>query len=229
MLIRILLVTCSLLVAPALHAEKIADEFFARGSQIPQTLKDMGYEQFGDLKLSSALERMPSIAIVYSDKVRKLNNNLRLSAHWQIDENGVATIFVNQNWWNKFYDQKLVLALHEYLGPLGFIDDQYWMSVSMWFLSLPQAQIAFSKDPKLKPAVVAWIGRNANWRLPKGTKVAGGAIGVGGGGEGGTLFIKMNGILRSLQELSQPQAPADEAVSLGMIYHYLSSQTTVYW
>lgn len=229
MQIRVWLVSFGLLIASSIRAETIANEFFRQGSKIPNALIQMGYTQFGDLDLQSALQKIPSFVVKYSDKVGKLNGNGRLSAHWQLDENGSYTIFVNPAWWQKFYDQKPVLAWHDCLGPLGFIDDQYWMSVSMWFLSLPEANIAFEKDPHLKSRVIAWIGKNANYRLPKGTKVAGGVIGVGGGGEGGTLFVKMNGILRSLRELSKPQSPEEQSESLGTIYHYLTSYTTVTW
>lgn len=208
------------------RAENIAADFFDRGSQVPRALQELGYSRFGGLDLATALAQMATFKVFYSKDVDKLNGNGRLSAHWQ-NQDGVMTIAVNPIWWKKFEGQQTVLAWHEYLGTLGFIDDQYWISVSMWFLSLPKAQAVLSETAKSQ--IVQWITKNVNAHLPKGTKLAGGVIGVGGGGEGGTLYVKMHALLRCLDELSQSQSQIDRNVTLGSISHYLSSPLTVTW
>jgi hypothetical protein len=226
MITRVCLLLAVLVSSTVAYSDAIANEFLKKGLEIPAALQDLGYSQFGRLNLASALNQMPSFPVTYSGKVEKLNGNGRLSAHWE-NQNGTVTVSVNPVWWKKFPDQQAVLAWHEYLGALGLIDDQYWISVSAWLLSLPEAQRVL--DQHAKSQIAAWIASNANAKLPKGTRMAGGVIGIGGGGEGGTLYVKMNGLRRCLRELGGPQSAEERRDSLNNLAHYLSSPLTVTW
>lgn len=210
----------------SLAAGSFAEGFLAKGSEVPAALSALGYKQFGALDLNRFLSEISRIRPSLSNNVEALNGNGRLSAHWQ-NQGGAVSILVNPVWWNKFPDQQSVLALHEYLGTSGFIDDQYWISVSMWFLSQPEAQRLL--DGNIKNQIADWISKNANSRLPKGVQLAGGVVGVGGGGEGGSLFAKMHTLRNCLKELAGRQSSIERDNTLGIISHYLSSQLTVTW
>lgn len=204
-------------------AQGIHGEFLKKGSEIPLALERLGYTQFGKLNLNNFLNALPAHQVTFSDHVDKLNRNGRISGHWD----AAGNISVYSKWWKRFRDQQSVLALHEYLGAEGYSDDQYWLSVSMWFLALPETQANLSKT--IRTRIAQWITMNANLRIPKGTQMAGGVVGVGGGGESGTLYIKMHGLLDSVRALGKPLEQNERNYNIGMISHYLSSSTTVTW
>lgn len=205
------------------HAHGFQSEFLKQGSEIPLALERLGYTHFGKLNLDSFLRALPAHQVTFNDRVDKLNHNGRISGHWDAD----GRISVYRTWWKRFHDQHSVLALHEYLGVEGYNDDQYWISVSMWFLTLPETQTNLSAE--IRANIAQWITKNANVRIAKGTQMAGGVVGVGGGGESGTLYVKMHGLLDSVRELGKPLDEIDRNYNIGMISHYLSSITTVTW
>jgi hypothetical protein len=135
---------------------------------------------------------------------------------------------VNPAWWKKFPEQQSILALHEYLGAAGFYDDNYWISTSMWFLSLPDAQKVLSDE--MKSGIESWITRNASAKIPHGTRLAGGVVGVGGGGESASLWARMEALKRALAVLKKPSNTEEEKRNaLNSIDHFLSAELAVMW
>lgn len=209
--------------------ENLSTEFLIEGSRIPSRLKDkFSYNNFGpDLNLQKLLSDMKPIAIKPSVDLLSLNTLGRATARWECHDHQ-CQISVNPILWEKFPEQKSVLALHEYLGSLGYYDDNYWISTSMWFLSLDATQKALSATMKSK--IERWIGKNASLRFPANTRVAGGVVGAGGGGESASLWARMFSLKNALKVLQSPDSSeSDKLAALRTIEAKLSSELAVMW
>ncbi|MGZ3695787.1 MAG: hypothetical protein ACXWQO_16930 [Bdellovibrionota bacterium] len=230
---RFLLKITLLLVAFGVSSLAFAEGDFAmvflqKGTEIPAALESLSHRQFGErLRLDALQKAAKAVKIVMDSDVGKRNSQGRMSARWEM-VNGVGTISVNAAWWEKFSEQQSILALHEYLGAYGLVDDEYFISTSMWFLSLSDTQKLLTKTKK--ETIEAWIKANADLTLLRGTRLAGGVVGVGGGGEGASLFVRMNGLERALRALKDTHSSEEQRQeAFHDIEHYLSTPLTVMW
>lgn len=196
------------------QARASADEFLAAGVEIPQALQAKGYSTFGKMNLATLVSQMHGIRVKFSNELvaAKRNQNGRISARWEVSRSG-RIIHVYAPSWNRFTDQRSLLALHEYLGILGYADNNYWLSTQMWTLSLQEAQ-ALSGGERTA------IERSIEYRTQVASNSSGGGVvGVGGGGEGGTIWVRQKRIRENLDRLNRGEGARDENV--GSIYHEL--------
>ena len=196
-----------------------SEEFIDAGLSIPRALQARGYTQFGSLNLETFVSQMNSVRIEFSkDKsIAKKNQNGRISARWETTARG-SSIRVYTPSWQRFTDQRPILALHEYLGVFGFYDDNYWLSTQMWTLSLNATDSLTAGE---RARIERSIEAHASRREQHASNGGGGVIGVGGGGEGATIWLRQNSIRERLNELNSGEGERSEAVS--NIYRELES------
>lgn len=154
---------------------QVAD-FETAARAIPQQLIRKGYSQFGDLNLQNFIQTMDQVQIFTAPEVEtpEDNNTVRIFAHWQRNANG-TTITLSERAWPAAAQTpwKNALALHEMLGALGYEDQNYNLSTSLWFLAQDKIDQILNKNE------MHTVIRSTN-DLAKST---GGIIGVGGGGD----------------------------------------------
>ena len=219
-LILLTLMTIGLLVGDhALATENFAQTFLEAGSQIPRALQALGYAEFGRLNLAQFLKGIQNVPVeeTTGHKVIDLNDDSasagRASARWDGKK-----ILVDQEMWKFRPGQHAVLALHEYLGFMRFDDHQYWLSMELWFLSQPETRgVLMASELQTLENRIAQL---------TGTRLAGGVVGVGGGGESGTLFARMNLIQNALKKDQRGQSKAQRSALISEIGDKLESNLT---
>ncbi len=205
---------------PAAAQAAFQTEFRNAASQIPNALLQSGYTNFGRLNLAQLNQRIASVKVVVvsTQDIRDSNGGDRSSAHWT-NLPSAQQIAVSLAWWKYFDAQHTVLALHEVLGEFGFQDGEYWISTSLWLLTLPEAQTLTGAQRKL---VGKWIMQNAGYDIASGGTV----IGVGGGGESASLWWRMESLQLSLREMSEATSAENRNDKWEFLLHILSSLMT---
>ena len=219
---RVIAAVCAMLAGLALTTvaqAATADAFLAAGMEVPSRLQAQGYTRFGDLDLATFTAQMQQVRVIFSADltVAKRNQNGRISARWETTKQG-KTIRVYTPSWNRWVEQQTLLALHEYLGILGFADDNYWLSTQLWTLSMPESRSLSAQERST-------IERSIEVRTRIRYAGGGGVVGVGGGGEGGTLWVRQRRIRKNMSEIEQGTGNRDEAI--GGIYQELEGNAEV--
>ncbi|RZA05034.1 MAG: hypothetical protein EOP11_13760, partial [Proteobacteria bacterium] len=178
-----------LLVPGFAAADAELDGFRDAGREIPTALIQAGHSQFGALDLSSFLEEISRTPLRWASakEIGTRNKSGRISARWEI-KGGVSSILVNRETWRRFPEEQAIFALHEYLGITGYNDNNYWLSTTMWFLSLKEARQAL--DEKV---LAGRVSHYARMRMASGT-----VVGVGGGGNILTLHLRAKRLRENL-------------------------------
>jgi hypothetical protein len=209
-----LILAAAAICLPNARALASSGEFLAAGLEIPQNLQARGYSNFGPMDLATLVSQMQGVQVQFSSKLTaaKRNQNGRISARWEVTSSG-RIIHVFSPLWNRFTEQRSMLALHEYLGILGYYDDNYWLSTQLWTLSLPDSQ-ALSYNERAR------IEKSISIRAQPMQQVAGGGVvGVGGGGEGATIWVRQRRIKESLEQINRGTGDRDQAI--GTVNHEL--------
>lgn len=177
-----------------------SNEFLTSASQIIQSLQAKGYSNFSHLHLDTFLQQMSSVEIQFSNQLTaaKRNQNGRISARWEV-YGSKKLIRVYTPSWNRFSEQRPMLALHEYLGVLGYDDDNYWLSTQLWTLSLQESSALSADERAAIEQSIASRVRPLRMQL---AASGGGVVGVGGGGEGGTVWLRQRQIKQGLSGLN---------------------------
>jgi hypothetical protein len=196
-----------------------ASEFQAAGLAVPQKLMRDGYETFGYLSLSelTAVIQATPVRWATGKQIGIRNSSGRISGRWEMN-GSQRTILVNQETWEKFPEDQSIFALHEYLGIAGFQDGNYWLSTSLWFLSLDQARAAL--DSNQRATVAGRISGYARTRLASGT-----IIGVGGGGNILTLHLRAKRLREDLRDGRIEDIDGDLQSRLDTNFYYKETQT----
>lgn len=186
------------------HSFASADEQFrALGAKIPRQLSQAGYSKFGALNLNQFVADMASVDIRTSneDQLGQRNKDGRKSARWEITAEG-RRITYDPQWIRASGSIASVLALHEYLGVLGYQDKRYVASLGLWFLTRLEAHQVLNSAEISK--IVSIISRNLSSRM-----AGGGVVGVGGGGQSMTLMYRAKMMLRCLDFFAGATSAAD--------------------
>jgi hypothetical protein len=197
-------------------------EFIAAGLEVPNTLIEMGYTEFGDLDLREFTKRMRKVQIKEGSwsKLGDSNNDGRISARWEIHPDRI-TITVNKDLWNRRKEQRPLLALHEYLGALGFQDKEYWLSTELWFLTQPESHQKLTNEEIA--IITKRIAEQTQIRIARG----GGVVGVGGGGESATLWVRMRRIKEHMETFSGESTGDVRRQGLLWLFDSLEANVTV--
>lgn len=193
--------------------------FQALGAQIPRQLVSAGYSQFGALNLNHYLSEMSAIQIrtASEDEIGQRNKDGRKSARWEITANG-RTITYDPPSINMKGLAAPILALHEFLGILRYSDSRYIASLGMWFLTRPEAHRI------LQPMEIAQIVKRIT--RTQGTRMAGGVIGIGGGGQRMTVEYRAMMMLRALEWFVNGKATREAAMGALMQVWLVTDEVT---
>lgn len=190
-------------------APPLAQDFLKQGKIIPQALLRLGYDQFGELNIKAMMQKMDGVRILSApaQQIMLKNSDGRPTAHWR-REAGSTSVTVSPEFWDDYMPEtKPLIALHEFLGGVGFDDTNYHLSSALWLLSTPEAQK--NLNPGEQKIIQNYISKAKN---------TGGVIGVGGGGDVVSCYVKKNVLLKKLRAFAEMRGPEREQ---GMSYLFL--------
>lgn len=200
----------------AFGASDCLTDFQNKSREIPLRLLKMGYKRFGSLDLEKFLHGTKKVKIYEGEKLLG-KMDLRSTARWEVSGGLFKTrkITVDCAWWNKYPEQKAILALHEQLsvGASGEkIDDTgYWKSNGLWLLTLDLTHKAL-KQNELK-ALTDWLKMDSG----------GGVVGVGGGGEIASIKYKTDHLIRSLKNMRAARSQEKRSQALVEFVYWLEN------
>lgn len=210
----------SLLTLQPAHAADCSAAFKKAGAEIPRALMKRGYRRFGNLDLARFIQDIEEVSVTSSDlrSIQQKNRNSRSegrgTGRWTLGHVSVACPY-----FNGFKEKRSAFAFHEYLGALGFTDHEYRGSLALWLLSRQDAHQLLRSDEK--GLIVKW----ASAKLNGGD--GGGAVGVGGGGEIGTVFVRTNYLQNQIDELKKKPRESERKEIIDWLYDRLNSTAVV--
>lgn len=198
----------------AAAVERDISQFVRASQEIPARLLNAGYSKIGRLdirKLYQQASRVPVIP-VDSETMLRLNRGERAGARWQ-RQGRQSVIYFNAEFWqgDNMPEVRPVIALHEHLGIAGYDDHNYQLSIALWLLSRNDIQLHFTSAEK----------RTLHDDVVTLARSGGGVIGVGGGGDNGSLFIRMNMMQNSVDSIIRSRDRAVRRNHLNIILTYL--------
>lgn len=221
---RIFLVLSLFISSLAFANPAYESRFRSAGASIPSALLQRGYSRFGGLDLRSFIADMAQVKLKVQgeDQIGRRNGDGRKTARWEITPEG-RTITFDPEWITKPGLQSVVpmLALHEYLGILGFNDRRYNASLGLWFLTQSAVHQVLTAEEKAQIVniIVQQLGR----------RTAGGVIGVGGGGQIFTQLYRGMMMLKTLKYFQLAQTAQDRAtVMKALLELWLTSDEVTY-
>lgn len=199
-------------------ATEVQSKFLELGSQIPGKLMELGYTRLGDIQLAPFIEDIKAVSVREASlsEIAERNCDGRTSARW--NKNG--GIMVDGDDVDAHPREAAILALHEYSQMKGYYDDQYWISMSMWFLTLPSAQKLLTA--KERGRIEQWVAKNSKLRYAKGS-----IVGIGGGGEIMTLVVRTRRIDRIMDDVRKSKNAQQRNEALNELSIALSSNLSV--
>jgi hypothetical protein len=122
-------------------AASIPDTFRAAALSIPAALLRQGHSQIENLDLRELQHQIRAIEVRVLGRweVEDQNRNGRATARWE-NTGGRRTIYLSKTFWSQAKASQASLALHEYLGALGYPDQDYGLSSRLWFLAQDSSQ-----------------------------------------------------------------------------------------
>ena len=182
----------------------LTEEFKTSGLTIPRLLSDRGYKKIGDLRIEKFMSAFDTVSLNQNSEIEHkqmmaTQPMTRDSAEWHRTSHG-ADISINDEMWpSTGSGLKPALALHEYLGALGYTDDIYSCSTSLWVLTHDDAL------KTLRPAEIKKIEAIAQGAC----KLAGGSTGVSGGGDSWGVYMKISIIRFNLKRMTPVETEKD--------------------
>jgi hypothetical protein len=196
----------ALMIGLSGSAQTVTDNFKFYAHQIPQNLIAQGYSRIGALDFRQILQQMDQIHIESYPWVQtpEQDGAIRIFARWERRSDGTF-IMVNEATWNRAGDDnsKTALAMHEVLGALGYNDENYNISTSLWLLSREQTKQILDRSEQ---KTVANQVKNLS------SMNTGGVIGVGGGGDMIGPIIKINILEIALGKYQQEPSPENREI-----------------
>lgn len=196
-MIRHLLILFSLLLSGIAHASTV-DTFKASALMIPRRLIQQGTPLIAGIDLRQVLREM-KVAVVTSTSWLEHSESefaglklARNSAMWT-RTNGDVHIQINEKLWaTADQESRSVIALHEHLFSQGYSDQNYVLSIGLWFLSLKQTQAILESTER----------SGLEDGLQRIAAAKGGATMVGGGGDVQGVHRKMSFLKMHLGHMS---------------------------
>lgn len=174
------------------ETDQCLQDFRNAGAQIPKQLLDNGIEELGRLDLKALVEFIETASLVPRPWVSfpDGNDHERISAIWHRDTTPPYIEFNLAAWDATKKEVKPLIALHEFLQLLDFNDQDYQLSLSLWFLLETQKKQLLSPDQSewLQDQILLLAG--------------GGAVGVGGGGDFNAEWLKLTIIKNAIEKIN---------------------------
>jgi hypothetical protein len=157
---------------------RVAADFYSAGQVIPEKLISLGHSEFGRLNLKTFIHQMKTVrlSVQATTEFDQADGSQRVSAHWHRDASGSSITVSQKMWFYTISEVKPSMALHEYLGALGYDDQNYNLSTSLLLLAEKETW-KFLNDDQIRYV------RNSIENTSNEVCEGGGVIGVGGGGD----------------------------------------------
>jgi hypothetical protein len=209
------------LLTPRAFADRsFDDQFIQCALQIPVALQKLGYRDFGSLNLNQLEQdiRRSHAAKENGWKVADANERVgdegRISGHCERRSDGTHAQIDSDQWKNKIL-QRPQLCLHEVFCVR---DHDYWLTSHMKALTFPEVNSYLTAGEREK----------ISQRIGRLYAMSGGVIGVGGGGESSTLYVRDRRIQRDLKALaSAPPGSEDHPQAAAEFFDDLIGHVTV--
>jgi hypothetical protein len=195
------------------------------GHFLPKALMKRGYTTFGNLSFEDFIAKMDSVEIIptgWFARPQQVGTTTfaRSSAQWR-RRDGKMQIAVNRKAWPLTPAEVMpVLAMHEYLGVMGFNDADYQISTGLWLLTAEETHEVMKRPEIKKIETDLQVAGNFN---------QGGISGVGGGGDFYGALIKMRGLTSHLDEIKNNQNPDKREALVNSLIGTLYDRTEVTW
>jgi hypothetical protein len=197
---------CQALQPPSPIGNVPPQDFKLAAQKMVGDLLKSGYRKFGQMDLNSFLGEINQTQVNYYPYLTfyQSDGHERASACWAL-QNGVRTVNVNQWMWARTdTDMRSVIAVHEFLGPARFNDQNYQVSTAMAILMTNQGK------PGIEPEQIPALSRLTRSSLSSG----GGIVGVGGGGDWIGSLAKLAFFKSGLDDLQHAKTPEERQAAL---------------
>ena len=207
---------CSSIQPPSPVSNIPVADFKASAKEMVHQLLKKGYRKFGQLDLNEFLQEIEQTNVNYVPalKFNQADGSERSSACWELLR-GSRTINVSLWQWARTEPSvRPVIAMHEFVGPAGFNDQDYQLTTAMAVLETDESAGLLEPEqiPALhhlirsaRPSVHAHGGVAANPHASGG----GGIVGVGGGGDWLGSMAKLAFIQAGLDDLKHARTPEE--------------------
>lgn len=193
---------------PSVRSDRAASRALEKiALALPEKLSARKIEKVGDLSISEVMKETKGLHWKVVQDVLFAGSGGRRASSIFLTES--RTVFINALYWRQTgAEVKPILLLHEALGAIGFDDEEYQLSLGLWLLS-QNSRVSLS--PEKTPWLTHFADLRRSSRTPKYIQLAGGATGVGGGGDQFELTLKM-GLLKRIEQLFRSVTGIDRKV-----------------
>lgn len=221
-LLSLLLIALPVLASAKSNPTAVIRDFKAQARVLPMRLLRMGHSQFGNLDLNDLLQQMGSVEvrIASEDFVGRRNTDPGTTvvrggaAHWD-RSTGRPIIYITPDWSLKnLGGLKPTMALHEYLGALGYQDTNFTVSNNLEFISKGGLE---TLDESQRENVVRSTGADATVRT------AGGVSVVGGAGDPRSAFLRQIMLEQAQARYQNAETEAERRQQAAMIELIMSN------
>jgi hypothetical protein len=176
----------------------VAADFYSAGQVIPEKLISLGHGKLGRLNLKNFLIQMKAVrlSVQATTEFDQADGSQRASAHWHRDASESSITVSQKMWLYTISKVKPSMALHEYLGALGYDDQNYNLSTSLLLLSEKETWNFLNEDQ------IRYIRNNIE-NTSNEVCEGGGVIGVGGGGDLIGPETKSNLLISDIEDCKQ--------------------------
>ena len=223
----------ALLASGAAANADLRAEFKRSAETIPLRLIEMRQPAPGGFDAQAAIDFIDhdvtvvpvdrvAVSVPMSDEVVMERN----FAEWLMTASG-WTVRLSKSMWPKTTDEaKEVVTLHEICGPLHCHDDHFFPTVGLWLLSLPETRSILRPDEikGIEDRIRVELEIGAREAKPK--PVAGGVVGIGGGGDPFGATSKMRMSYLSLLRIQQ-SSPDERANAVQGLYGSFYTKTEI--
>lgn len=223
--VLLILAILSFKVVASPAPDPVVPSFQQAGKQIPEALIEKGYVEFGAINLQDLVKSMSTIKAVSIPRFARPNpsdgyKTARSSAEWFRDPAG-NYINISETEWPKIETSvQPMLALHEYLGAIGFNDENYLISSAMWLAALATPDIKSILSANEIRAIESSVENQAT---------SGGITAVGGGGDQHGIKTKMKILSDDLDAIAKTEDPDIRQTRLNKLMTSLYKTAEIKW
>ena len=204
------IVSGSIISSPLVMSADTPTQLYKKNSTyIVQNLLDHGIQTLGELNLQALKNDISSVDWNANKSGGFLagSGRTRVGAIYDIDKRAV---YVNENTSLKGFEGALPLqALHEALGALGYIDENYEVSLTLELILLSKKHSQFNIEQSTLESLVSSHLQSLSRRSHNQEYSSGGSTSIGGGGDGILAKMKMLSLIAAPNWLSYQKSAAN--------------------
>jgi hypothetical protein len=190
---------------PQFSREKADHEFAPLAQVIPDKLIALGYERIGELDLKRLKKDLKKVSWYrIGGGFLSGSGGTRMTGLYSSKNHEAFINTLNWDWVRS--DLQALTVLHEGLGASGYIDEDYQISLALWFLSERSRDELRSLIGESKPTWQS-LGQIERREGEAVYRDSGGITGIGGGGD----YVGLNVKATLLEQARMEQGPLSES------------------